>query len=358
MNETSATYTQLLEAMRERYRDLAGCDPDDASDIGIRLKVLAEQVSLLYERALLLSAQVFPQTATGLYLERHAETRGIFRKAAVSPEGTLRFGREVPSVNDIHIPAGAVCATRSTPQLRFETTADAVLPAGQTRIDVPARAMEGGRNGNVAAGVVTVLIMGATGISSVTNPAPFAEGVDEESDEALRVRLLESCRNISNGANTAFYYDLAMSREGVESVNILPRRRGRGTVDVVVACPDGIRAQLLAELDESFRGEKEINVDVSVLAAAVTAKSVTLELDPASGHSYEVVKTQSEAAVKALMSGLAVGQPLYLSRLSGALLAVEGLRNFKITAPAADVVPAGTEVLRPGTVTVTRMITG
>jgi uncharacterized phage protein gp47/JayE len=205
---------------------------------------------------------------------------------------------------------------------------------------------------------VTVLVTAAPGLSMVENPTPFAGGVDEEGDEALRARLLESYRHISNGANPAFYYDLAMSRDGVESANILPRNRGRGTVDVVIEAADGVKEAILAELTDLYAAQKEINVDVQVLGAARVPCALTLELDPQSGHSYEVVAASVTAAAAAFVSGLAVGAPLLLSRLGACILAVEGVANYKINAPTADESPAGTQVLRPGTITVTRMITG
>jgi uncharacterized phage protein gp47/JayE len=351
-------YSEILSAMQTRYRELAGFDADDASDIGIRLKVLAAEVAKAYERARALRDQVFAQTATGLYLERHAETRGLRRKAAVAAEGTLRFRREVPSLSDITVPAGVVVATRSTPQRRFETTEPVVLPAGETEVLAPARAVMGGRESNVAVGAVTVLITGAPGLSAADNPTPFAGGVDEEGDDALRARLLESYRHISNGANTAFYYDVAMGKDGVESANILPRSRGRGTVDVVIEAADGVKDAILTDLAALYAVQKEINVEVAVLGATRVSCGFPLELEPESGHSYEVVEAAVEAAITAFVGGLAVGAPLLLSRLGASILAAEGVANYKITAPTADVHPAGTQVLRPGSITITRMITG
>jgi uncharacterized phage protein gp47/JayE len=356
--DESLPYSEILSAMQTRYRELAGFDADDASDIGIRLKVLAAEVAKAYERATTLQEQVFAQTATGLYLERHAETRGLFRKAAVAAQGSLRFRREVPSQININVPAGVIAATRSTPQLRFETTEAVVLPAGQTEILAPAKAISGGRESNVAAGAVTVLVTAAPGLSTVENPVPFAGGVDEENDEALRARLLESYRHISNGANPAFYYDLAMSRDGVESANILPRNRGRGTVDVVIEAADGVKSAILEDLSDLYAAQKEINVDVQVLGATRVSCGLALELAPENGHSYEVVAAAVSETVATYVGGLAVGAPLLLSHMGAKILAVEGVANYEIHAPTADVKPAGTQVLRPGNIAIIRMVTG
>ena len=64
------------------------------------------------------------------------------------------------------------------------------------------------------------------GITGVTNPAAFAGGEDEEGDEELRRRLLESYRSISNGTNRAYYLKEALAFEGVASAAVLTGRRG------------------------------------------------------------------------------------------------------------------------------------
>ena len=42
-------------------------------------------------------------------------------------------------------------------------------------------------------------------VTACTNPAAFTGGSDEEDDETLRARVLESYQRLPNGANTAWY---------------------------------------------------------------------------------------------------------------------------------------------------------
>ena len=85
------SYETILAEMAQRYRELSGHAPEDASDIGIRLKVLAAQVWELWQRCDWMWRQLLPDTATGDYLEYHAATRGLSRKPAVRAVGTLTF---------------------------------------------------------------------------------------------------------------------------------------------------------------------------------------------------------------------------------------------------------------------------
>lgn len=352
------TYDEILLAMRARYRELAGFDADAASDIGIRLRVLAAETAAAYEKIEELRNQVFPQTSSGKCLELHAETRAIKRKPAVAACGTLKFSRETPAYSDILIPAGILCSTRPEPQLFFETTRDTVLSAGEAEVEVEAVASVPGSDGNVATDAVCTMISPAAGITSVTNPEPFSGGVDEESDDALRARLLAAYQNISNGTNSAFYYDLAMSREGVLSVKVLPRRRGRGTVDVVITTPTVEEDCIAVDIQEELNLRKEINVDVLVLAAIREYPTISAEIAVMEGYRFDLVSKSCKKVITERLSNLNVGESLLLADIGSRLLAVDGVYNYKITSPAKDIIPANDRVLRAGDIEVTRMAVG
>lgn len=78
--------------MRDKFSELAGYSPDDASDIGIRIRVLAGEIYSIQSAVDWLKRQSFAQTATGSQLEMLAAERGLSRKQAVAAAGTLTFG--------------------------------------------------------------------------------------------------------------------------------------------------------------------------------------------------------------------------------------------------------------------------
>lgn len=57
------SYGSVLERMQQTFQELAGFSADDASDLGIRLKVLAGEVYSLLNGVEWLKNQMFPQTA-------------------------------------------------------------------------------------------------------------------------------------------------------------------------------------------------------------------------------------------------------------------------------------------------------
>ena len=172
------TVEEIYEEMMAVFRRETGAEGTAASDLSVKLYAVAAQIYGLYAQAEWLARQCFPQTARGEYLDRHAAIRGLERRGAVAAGGVIRFSLEAPAATDLTIPAGTVCATAG--QVRFETVGEGILQAGKTAVEIPARAVKAGTEGNVAAGTILAMAVPPVGVSGCINPAPFSGGVDEE----------------------------------------------------------------------------------------------------------------------------------------------------------------------------------
>ena len=83
-------YQEMVQAVqRETGLTLAG-----DGDMAVRLYAVAAQVYGLYVQADWVGRQCFPQTAQGEFLDRHAQLRGVERRAAAAAQGVLRFERD------------------------------------------------------------------------------------------------------------------------------------------------------------------------------------------------------------------------------------------------------------------------
>lgn len=347
------SYDEILSIMQNEYTTLAGFSPNDASDIGIRLKVLAKEVLDILLDLSELEKQIFPQTATGAYLDMHSSEKGIDRKSATLSTGYLRFFRQTQAKYDIEIPKGIICSTKNDSNLQFITTENAVLKAGEVDVLVPAQSQKKGSMYNVAKNTICVMITPAYAISGVENNQAFSGGEDEESDDSLKKRLLSSFSNISNGTNCAFYYDMAMSREGISSAKILPRLRGRGTVDIVVDCKDNINTpQIIDDLRSRINDKKEINVDALVYSATKNYVEVAVQIAVNSENEHSIVIEECTSILDNYINSLGVAQPLYTANISKILLETDGVYNVKILKPANDTIPVQNSVLRAGKIEV------
>lgn len=329
------TVDEIYGEMLAAFADRSGMELAQGCDLAVRMYAVAAQVEALYHQSRWAVAQCFPQTAQGEYLDLHAGLRAIQRRPAAKAEGTLRFYAGETGEMDREIPVGTVAMTAGL--VRVQTAAHAVCKGGQAHVDVPARAVEPGEAGNVAAGAVVSMAVPPTGIVRCANLQPFTGGTDREGDEPLRQRVLDSFRRMPNGANEAFYEQEALSFDRVAAVAVVPRSRGIGTVDVVVATPGGSPGQeLLAELQRHVQMRREIAVDVVVRAPQTVPVPVTVRVKGAKAGTAERVA----AAVQDWFGGQRLGKSVLRAQLGALIYGCEGVENYAIDAPAQDVAVA------------------
>ena len=119
MKTTEEIYQTLLAAFAQR----AGFTPEADCDLAVRLYAAAAELQALGIQSEWVLDQSFPQTARGVYLDYHAQMRGIARTAATKAVGTLRFSVERAPSTALSIAAGTACMTEG--ETRFQTTAEA-----------------------------------------------------------------------------------------------------------------------------------------------------------------------------------------------------------------------------------------
>ena len=348
MKTTEEIYQTLLAAFAQR----AGFTPEADCDLAVRLYAAAAELQALGIQSEWVLDQRFPPAARGVYLDYHAQMRGIARTAATKAVGTLRFSVERAPSTALRIAAGTVCMTEG--ETRFQTTAEAVLAAGELSVDAPAEALEPGRSGNAAAGTIVILTACPVGITGCTNPAPFTGGSDQEDDASLRSRILESYQRLPNGANAAFYEQGALSFDQVAAASVLPRSRGRGTVDVVAATLEGMPdEELLGQLTDYFQQRREIAVDVLVRAPEAVTVDVAVKIDGGADQAgtAERVKT----ALRQWFTGERLGQDVLRARLGSLIFGCEGVKNYELTAPPEDLALEPDQLPVLGTLTVEAM---
>lgn len=340
----------IYERMRTVFAEETGFVPNDGCDMMVRLYALAAEVQSLLAQADWVLDQSFPQTAQGQYLDYHAETRALTRLPAAKAAGVLRFSAPSAAVTDYEIEAGSVAMT--TGGVRFETTEKATLQKGETYVDVPARAVEAGANGNAIADAVHIMSVYPVGITQCTNPEAFSGGSGEESDEKLRERVMESYKRLPNGANAAFYEQEAMSFPNVAAAKAVGRARGIGTVDVYVSTYAGAPGEaLLGEIEAALQKKREIAVDVEVKAPTEKTVNVTAELTAEQGWTMQEITDAAKAALQAYFTGERLGEAVYTAKLASILYGVEGVKNCHLLLPSEDVSVGATELPVLGTVT-------
>lgn len=165
--------------------------------------------------------------------------------------------------------------------------------------------------------------------------------------------MLETFRRLPNGANAAFYEQGALSFSRVAAAKVLPRKRGIGTVDVVIATEAGVPdTDLIAQVQDYFEERREIAVDVQVLAPETKSTDVTVQVKAAEGENAAAVRQAVKDAVTGWFNGRRLGRDVLLAELGNLVFETKGVANYAITLPTADVTVDVDELPALGTLTV------
>ena len=273
--------------------------------MSLRMLTLASQLFSLETQLEWLQAQYFPQTASGKFLDYHAELRGIKRRGETFAAGRIRFSIPAPREQAVAIPLGSVCVSMGGTS--FVTTADGEIQAGNTYCEVPAQAELPGVSGNVSAGSIIYMSHAPTGVTQCMNPAAFVGGEDAESDESLRSRIVSSYKRLPNGTNAAFYENQVIEFPGVGGVAVVPKARGRGTVDIYVSSTEGMPSvALLSDIQSKLSTVREICVDLRVLAPTPTTVNIALGIQPEAGYSFDNARTDTKPKTNSIQIGKGV----------------------------------------------------
>ena len=251
----------------------------------------------------------FPLQAEKGWLDLHTEQITLERRPSTKARGLVEFTRAPDAGNgNIRIPSGRVVKTKpdgTGAVYRYMTTAEAVLPAGEQSIAVPAEAEEYGQAANATAGQICDFATHIPGIGAVTNHADWliSEGADEETDAQLQERYTLAWLELA-GCTAAAYKSWALSIPGVLTVKILDNHpRGEGTVDVVVRGTAGIPTEnLLEKVREVVKAKAPVNDDWLVKPPVEVPVTVTYELEVTEG-SLETAIALAENRTRAIFAG-------------------------------------------------------
>lgn len=325
------SYEEIVENMKNLFNQQAGYSADEASDIGVRIRVLAGEIFNLQTYLDWIKQQAFPQTAQGEYLDYHAQMRGLHRKDAVKSVGSVRFSIPEASEVNIEIPQGTIISTSGETPISFQTMEYTCINAGDTSVDVNAEAVDGGVNGNVTSGKISVIVTMTAENLIVNNPSAFTLGADAEDDETLRQRVVNSMKFIINGTNKEYYTSLAKTISGVECVNVVPYKYGRGSVAIYISGKDSaLTSQTVTKVKDLLSEQREVNVSVYVFAAKICKTIIEVDVTLEDGYDIEEVQNRVSEQISEILESYNVGQSLTVAVINDVLFHTEGIKNFEV----------------------------
>lgn len=336
-------------------RDIANQTPaayvGEDSDFAVRANAMAAGIEGLYEHQQWIARQIFADTADSDMLElKHANSRGIFRKAASGATGYVHITGTAGSA----VPIGTELKNNSG--IAFVTTAVGVIGGGGTA-DIATQAVLAGVTGNQAVSTALTLSAAPTGVQSQASITSMTGGTDIETDAALLARVLYDMQLPPCGGAQHDYYKWAMAVPGVTDAYIFPQRRIINGVDVVIETAGGLpSAQLIADVQAAIEAERPVCADVLVMAPTLITVDIAADLT-LSGVTLVDATARINSVLTAYFATLHVGDMVPRVKLTSLMIGINGVADVNLTAPATNVVPlvdaTHTEVAILGTVTLT-----
>ncbi len=299
------------------------------------------------ERNILASTTVDPEM-----LDRHAAELTMARKPAAPARGAISVSGSAGTL----IPAGTTWKRADG----VTYAADDAVTIVSSPASVAVTATTGGLATNADLGTSLKLVSTVAGISPSTATVlddgaggGLTDGLDAETDDELRARILQRKSEIPNGGSHADYVRWALEVPGVTRAWCMPRWMGARTVGVAFVCDDQPvsiipDAGKITEVFDHIEPLRPVTTELFVIAPSPVDLDLTLSVTPATDE----VKAAIEASVRDLLLREAtLGGTLLLTHLREAISTADGEFDHVLTSPAADVVCAPGEILVMGSIT-------
>jgi uncharacterized phage protein gp47/JayE len=282
-----------------------------------------------------LSRQLLPDTAETEWLDRHGNIwltnadHSTGRKVATVATGSINItgtpGTIVPIATQLTSGVG----------INYETTEQVMIGSGAT-VPVDIRAIDPGADGNLDPGDIISVTTGISGLDGTATVVLLTGGTDTESDEDLRIRVLNRIRQPPMGGDANDYVQWTLAVAGVTRAWCAPLEMGIGTVTVRFMCDD-LRATQGGFPTEADIAAVEAYLD-SVRPVAVKDFFVEapipfdinftltdLEQDDAG------IRAEIEASVRDMLMERAIpGQTIYRSWVDEAISSVHNVDHYDL----------------------------
>lgn len=341
----SITYDEILNEMETQFYNECGEYAKEYSEVELRIKAVASEIYAAYTASDYALKQAFVQTATGEYLDRHAQMRGITRKTASLAKGKLAFFLAEALDEDVEIPKGTICSVKDNPLIQFSTNITAYILAGDTGVSIEATALSTGEAFNAPENSVTVMVNPPEYVFSVTNQKAFSGGSDPETDESLRQRIIDSYGSaLSNGVNAKSMEEQILSIDEIKDCSICyDSEKSVLNVWLRTASDEPLYSDMKEEIKDILGVLDICNVDYELTLAVKSEFSVFAAVKAARGADGEKLIEDVKNAIREACSGQKIGTSINLSSVTTAVLGIENVQFAEISAQPSyeGVIPCG-----------------
>lgn len=351
------TYDQIVSEMQADMvaSGSTATDFSSGSQLQTLINVTARALHSEWYMLEFLVELFFVISSEGPFLDLRVNERGVTRKEGTEATGDISFTRTTPCPVSTDIPAGTTFETLDG-SVSVTTSADTALATGWESGNANVKCTAVGVIGNLAPGT-QLQITGPTpaGLQTITvGSGGLTGGVDTETDDALRARYLFIIQNPVDGGTPGDYQIWASEVAGITNQQVFPLARGNGTVDVVIASNGIPSSDLVAQVQTVLNANRPIGADAQAKAPTANTINVTGTVTPATGYTFATLEPLVAQAITNYINSVPIGGVARIAGISKAIMSVQGVLDYSISVPAANVVLSQEQLAVPGTITLTQ----
>ncbi|MFE0490198.1 baseplate J/gp47 family protein [Streptomyces griseoaurantiacus] len=208
-------------------------DPELDTSVGTPARKILDAVAAsladAYVENHLLSYAYDIDSKTDADLDAFCQLFGIARIAARRAVGTVTFSRTGDLTATVFLPVGTEVTSSSDSSVVVATVSGATLMPGASSVTVPVQAVTAGPEGNLGAGMATVITSPIQGVSSVVNTAALIGGTSRETDSELRARWKATVFRSLAGTEQ-MYTGVALDDSDCYAVSVVGSSRTRSEI--------------------------------------------------------------------------------------------------------------------------------
>jgi phage-related baseplate assembly protein len=304
-------------------------------------------------------------TSSGTDVDSFVGDYGLTRLAAVAATGAVTFTRAYATQPAVILPGSMVKSTDLSQvfSVTIDTTNAAwnvasqayVMAAGVSTLTVPVQAEVAGSAGNVQPGTLTVLASGLP-VDSVTNALAFTNGVDPESDAALKASFPAYLASLARGTAAAIEFAASQVQAGL-FLAVVENTPAMGIFTLVVDDGTGSPpASLLAAVRVAIDPYRPVGSVAFVTGPTLVGVSVELTIMVIAGVSKTALIGPVSSAITAFVDALGVGAALPFTQVAsvayGVSPSIVNVTGVTVNGATLDLPAAPTTVYRTTSVVV------
>lgn len=309
---------------------------------------------------------------------------------AISASGLVQVNI-TPQQTPVLIPAGTQFTYPGSSNV-YVSAQDTTIPAGNSQVNVQVACSVTGAAGNITQGKSFTPSPSIQGFVSATNLAGFVNGLDTETPDQRLIRFNAYISTLQRGTVAAIEYGLSTAYLTDVAGNIIERVALQLVVEPYLVDPtkpialvnayvhNGVGGTSSALVEQATKvisgyvdssgkkvpGWKAAGIPVTIGAATEAPLNVTATVWIAAGYQWATVQAAVLSAISEYLIGLTIGNngsnpagtdpvgTAQVASIVAAAMAVPGVTNFTMSAPAADVLSSTGTKIMPGTITLTQ----